>query len=307
MSETAAVADPVTCPECGLSHPDIFINKKKWTTLEPAEFEAFRQAVFTHYRATGYPQYVLTDAEKQKELAKLINFDHSTLIKGDSITQSMHALGLAWSYHPHHIGVECNGLRTVENTWNDDALLHKVIDKRLKYGSYISDSGIRKSVRSYTGTQAVSNFRPSAAAAIYHKYLPENGVTWDMSMGWGGRLLGAVACHKVAKYIGCDPATETFAGLQRMDADIKRLLPERGLETSLHMLGSETAEMRAPCRKAASICVLPARRTSTARSTPTKTRRATSSSQPLAHGSLTSWVRRWTIVLMLSSRAVCWR
>jgi hypothetical protein len=242
----AVAPNPETCPECGLVHPEVFVNKKKWTTYEPEEFEKFKQAVFDHYRATGYPQYVLTDAEKLKALQKLSEFDHSTLVKGDTVTQSMHALGLAWSYHPHHIGVECNKMRTVEATWNDDALLKKVIDKRIKYGAYVSDSGIRKSVRSYTGTQAVSNFRPSAAAAIYHKFLPEEGgVTWDMSMGWGGRLLGAVACSRVKKYIGCDPATQTFAGLEQMDADIKRLLPGRGLETNLHMLGSETTEMRA--------------------------------------------------------------
>lgn len=244
MSEIATAPSPVTCPECGLSHPEIFVNKKTWDTYDLETFAKFRQAIFDHYRATGYPQYILTDDEKLNELQKLAKFDHSTLIKGDTITQSMHALGLAWSYHPHHIGVECNGLRTVEATWNDDALLKKVIDKRLKYGTYVSHSGIRKSVRSYTGTQAVSNFRPTAAAAIYHKYLPENGVTWDMSMGWGGRLLGAFACHKVKTYIGCDPATQTFAGLTDMEADIKRLLPERNLQTQLYMLGSETADMR---------------------------------------------------------------
>lgn len=244
MSDPATALQ--TCTECGLNHPEIFVNKKVWETYDPDTFEKFKQAVFDHYRATGYPQYKLTDEKKRSELLKLRAFDHSTLVKDDTITQSMHALGLAWSYHPHHIGVECNGLRTVEATWNDDILLKKVIDKRLKYGSYISDSGIRKSVRSFTGTQAVSNFRPSAASALYHKFLPkEGGVTWDMSAGWGGRLLGAVACDRVTTYIGCDPATQTFAGLKDMEADIKRLLPERNLQTQLHMVGSETADMRA--------------------------------------------------------------
>jgi hypothetical protein len=245
MSDPATAPTVSTC-ECGLNHPEIFVNKKVWESYDPDTFEKFKQAIFDHYRATGYPQYRLTDEKKRKELQKLAAFDHASLVKDDTITQSMHALGLAWSYHPHHIGVVCNNLRTVEATWNDDTLLKKVIDKRIKYGAYVSDSGIRKSVRSFTGTQAVSNFRPTAAAAIYHKFLPETGgVTWDMSMGWGGRLLGAVACDRVTTYIGCDPATQTFAGLTDMEADIKRLLPERNLKTSLHMVGSETADMKA--------------------------------------------------------------
>jgi len=246
MSETAVAPTYKTCPECGLQHPEIIVKKYGWRQFDAPTFEAWKQAVFDHYRATGYPQYKYTDAQKTKTLQKLMKTDCAGLVKGDIITQNMYALGLAWSYHPHHINVECNGLRTVADTWNNDELLKKVIDKRVKYGSYLTDSGIRKSVRSFTGTQAPSNFRPTAAAAIYHELLPtEGGVTWDMSMGWGGRLLGAVACGKVHKYIGCDPATETFKGLTQMDADIKRLLPERRLETQLLMVGSETPEMRA--------------------------------------------------------------
>jgi hypothetical protein len=182
MSETAVAPTFKSCEICGLAHPEIFVNKPIWDTYDEPTMAAFKQAAFDHYRATGYPQYVLNDVKKTKEIQKLLKFDHSTLIQGDVITQSMHALGLAWSYHPHHINVECAGLRTVADTWKDDALLKAVIEKRIKYGTYMSDSGIRKSVRSFTGTQAVSNFRPTAAAAIYHKLLPpEGGVTWDMS------------------------------------------------------------------------------------------------------------------------------
>lgn len=247
---TAVAPTYNTCKTCGLQHPEIFVNDKVWLKYDEPTMEAFKQAVFDHYRATGYPQYVYADAKKTKTLRMLAKKDYSDLLKGDIIGQNMYALGLAWSYHPHHINVECNGLRTVADTWNNDELLKKVINKRVKYGTFLTDAGIRKSVRSYTGTQAVSNFRPTAAAAIYHELLPaEGGVTWDMSMGWGGRLLGAVACDRVTTYIGCDPATETFKGLKAMEADIKRLLPERKLETSLHMVGSETPEMRAALPK----------------------------------------------------------
>lgn len=60
-------------------------------------------------------------------------------------------------------------------------------------------------------------FTPTAAAAIYHKFLPEEGgVVWDMSAGFGGRLLGALACDRVDKYIGTDPNPLSVDGLREM-------------------------------------------------------------------------------------------
>ena len=85
---------------------------------------------------------------------------------------------------------------------------------------FLTISSVRKALRTYSGTQGVSNFSPAAAAAIYHHLLPEQGgVVFDPSCGWGGRLLGAIACDRVHKYIGCDPSTETYKGLLRMRAN----------------------------------------------------------------------------------------
>jgi tRNA G10 N-methylase Trm11 len=221
------------------------VNKNDWKHFSPAGMEKLKKAVFAHYRLCGYPYHVLTEDEKKAELCTLIEYRHENLIDGPFIRQSMHALNLSWSYHPHAVAVRCNGKRTVIETFNDDALFREVIEKRLRYDSRITDSAIRKQLSIHTGSQGVSNFRPSAASAIYHEFLPEEGgVVFDPSCGWGGRLAGAVGCRKVKGYIGCDPATQTFAGLKQMEADIKRLVPERQLETELHMLGSETQKMR---------------------------------------------------------------
>jgi len=110
----------------------------------------------------------------------------------------------------------------------------------------LTRSSMQKALRTYSGTQGVSNFSPVAAGAIYHRLLPEGGVVFDPSMGWGGRLLGALACDRVTKYIGCDPGVETFKGLCRMLGELVPLARAMGrnLEVEMHMLGSETNEMR---------------------------------------------------------------
>jgi predicted RNA methylase len=85
------------------------------------------------------------------------------------------------------------------------------------------------------GTARASNFRPSAAKAIYGLYAKDR-VVWDMSCGWGGRLLGALATP-VKKYIGTDPSTKTFEGLKRLADEIGKWSRTK---VELHCCGSET-------------------------------------------------------------------
>jgi hypothetical protein len=200
----------------------IFINDTVWKTFTPTEMEEYQQAIFDHYRKTGYPHYVLSYPEKKKQFKSLLEYDHTNLIDDDGvIKQTMHGLALAWSYHPYAWDVQCSGMLTPMQVFNDDTLFKKAIAKRIKYGTYMSDSGMRKALRSFSGTQAVSNFRPTAAAAIYHKFLPaEGGDVWDMSMGFGGRLLGAYACDRVNNYYGTDPNTTATMPYIRMAGEI---------------------------------------------------------------------------------------
>ena len=78
-------------------------------------------------------------------------------------------------------------------------------------------SGLRKTLRIMTGSQGVSNFRPTAAHAIYSRFLPEGGTTWDMSGGYGGRLLGAIKSQ--INYIATEPASDTVKGLNEIIVD----------------------------------------------------------------------------------------
>lgn len=221
--------------------------------------------------------YKLTDEEKLQglhDLRKYVGEHAASLIENDTIAQMTRYNTIASSYHPNMWSVRTGNSLTPQEIFDDPRKLAEAIEhynrslhKRNKreqaedeYGpaylieTHLAPSGasaatIRKACSMFKGTQKVSQFSPVAAAALYQEYLPSHGVTWDMSMGWGGRLLGAVACDRVKTYIGCDPAADTFAGLERMATDIKRLLPQRQLEVKPYMLGSETPEMRAvlPC------------------------------------------------------------
>lgn len=207
--------------------------------------EEYQHTVLGYYRLAGFPHYDMDEREKIQKFDSLLRYDHSKVFKDGIVNQTMHGLGLAWCYFPHMWKVQCNGMRTPFEVFSDDSLFMKAIVKRMKWGTYISDSGIRKGLRSYSGTQCVSNFRPTAAASVYLRYLPESGgVTWDMSSGFGGRLLGAMSCSRVRRYIGTDPCSETMDGLLKMKAELTpwlyKLQPTRPeIAIELHKIGSE--------------------------------------------------------------------
>ncbi len=167
----------------------------------------------------------------------------------------MHGFGLAWHYHPHAWSVPCGNKRTPLEVFGDDHLLRNALARRAKLGKCRTESDLRKALRIFSGTQSVSNFRPTAAAAIYDRYLPqEGGVVWDMSAGFGGRLLGAIACAKVKTYIGTDPATLTMDGLREMADELPQLLQLLGCSSPaivLHHLGSEDFR---PTHESLSLC-----------------------------------------------------
>jgi hypothetical protein len=192
-------------------------------------------------RGRGFPHYELSDDERLKDFSTFLAYDRSALIADGVVWQTLHAMGLLWSYFPHHWAIKCGKMLTPLDIWEDDALFHRAILSRIKWGGYdiagdgtpnMTPAQVRKAIRTASGTQRVSNFRPTAAAAIYDRFA--RGVVWDMSCGFGGRLLGAIASDRVTGYIGTDPSAKTMVGLRQIAEDFGG---NKAIE--LHQIGSE--------------------------------------------------------------------
>lgn len=211
---------------------ELFINKKVWQAFTPEQTDAYVNDVFDLYRKKGFPYYPTDMESRTKEFNKLLRYDFSQLFDPETkaFRQTMHGLNLAWSYQPHSFGVRCGKLRTPIEAFEDDDIFKRVIRKRMVRGDNMSDSGIRKTLRVFTGTQGVSNFRPTAAAAIYKHFCPNGGKVWDMSSGYGGRLLGSYLAG--VEYIGTEPCTLNYNGICQMNTDFN-------LGGTIHQLGSE--------------------------------------------------------------------
>ena len=198
------------------------ISKSEWKDLDEQGQQEFAEKIFADARKNGFPYYNLTAEERDSEFEKLQNYVDKNLdglIEDGKVKQTMHGLALAWSYMHHSWSVKVGNMKTPMEVFESDELLMKAIRRRMVRGDYFSDSGMRKGLRTYSGVQSVSNFRPTAAAAIYAKYAGENATVWDMSCGYGGRLLGAMVSPNVVRYIGTDPATETMQGLVGIQKD----------------------------------------------------------------------------------------
>ncbi|MES2392959.1 MAG: hypothetical protein V4555_15035 [Acidobacteriota bacterium] len=208
------------------------------TTLAD-ERDACVEALFAHYRDNGFPVYDLTPRQRAERLASLMAFDHSTILKDGVIRQTMHGMSLCWHFHPHMWDIRCGNKRTPMEVFLDNRLFKQALARRLEMGSYVTDGGVRKVLANFSGTQRVSTFRPTAAASIYRELLPaKGGVTWDFSGGFGGRLLGALACRRVKKYIATEPSTMTMEGLREMVAELVPMSGRR-INVELHRVGSE--------------------------------------------------------------------
>jgi hypothetical protein len=235
MPTNFTVFDPASRPTSAEIYKQHCIDSPEYAQA----LKEYQDLVLAYYRLAGFPHYKMLPNQINAKFSSLLNYvndpKREPLIRKTPVTdekgqvtyenliyQSMHGLSLAWLYFPHAWSVQCGKMRTAMEIFEDPVLFEKALVKRMKFGTYISDSGIRKGLRSYSGSQAVSNFRPSAAAAIYEELLPPcGGVTWDMSSGFGGRLLGAMSCHRVLKYIGTDPATKTMEGLHAMKKELE--------------------------------------------------------------------------------------
>jgi len=207
---------------------------------EDIDIEYAVEVIFNHYRKYGFPHYKISEDEKYNHMKKLRKFDHDSILDGDVIIQTMHCLRMAWNYFPHWVDVRCGSSKMSPiEYFNDDKKLKGIIRKTWKWqqnygGGKFTENRFRQCLKLYEGSQGVSNFRPTAAKVVYETY-GGDGVTWDMSSGWGGRLIGALSSERIKKYIGTEPSSKTFDGLLKLKEDFSYL----NKEVELHKLGSE--------------------------------------------------------------------
>jgi len=218
----------------------------KGMVTDEKELEKNIDEVYTFWQTRGFPYYSTDETWRKEKMSKLRAVDCKNLLTKDGVIKPhQEGLSLAWSYMPHSFAIRCGKMKTPMEIYENEEHFKKGI-KKLLTGSFFgkqsvdtlmpiasnldgeiteispeskhkSESVMRSLLRRYTGTQCVSNFRPTAAACLYQNFMKPGELVWDMSMGYGGRILGAIISN--VNYVGTDPASLTFAGLKQIKED----------------------------------------------------------------------------------------
>lgn len=158
--------------------------------------------LFTEFREKGFPFPNLSIAECKQEINKLTALPSFRCLRstlGYKVADTFH--------HDRYDSSAVNMLSPLESFAKDESL-----KKALRMQMESSPNNIKYRhfgfLNLVNGTQACSNFRPAFAKMLYNEYAPKDGVVFDPSTGYGGRLVGFLASHcKV--YIGVDPSYRT--------------------------------------------------------------------------------------------------
>ena len=193
-------------------------NLRSKSTTNKIILEKRVDEVYRYWSKQSFPYYETSNKYRNEQFDKFLRTnDHSSLDFSNRILKFNNSgLSLCWSYFKHAFEVRCNNLNSPIDVFNSERLFKNGIRKVLT-GTFFTKKSVselcnqtpqaKQSIytilRRITGTQMVSNFRPVTASMIYKIFCDSGDVVWDMSSGWGGRLLGSIKSK--INYIGTDP------------------------------------------------------------------------------------------------------
>jgi 16S rRNA G966 N2-methylase RsmD len=168
-----------------------------------------------YWRREGFPYPTLSDDERKREFAVLRRVAPTSIIQRNLIAHSTIGLRLANAFHPQMWHVPIHGRSAVDVFGDDDRLIRALCKAAAFWPNRRCWNGqCLRSVLRIMHRQRVSNFRPTVAMALLHRYSGTGESILDFSAGYGGRLLGALAVG--CKYTGIDPAMAQIDGLRSM-------------------------------------------------------------------------------------------
>jgi hypothetical protein len=200
------------------------IPKEHLTAEVEPEFHAFVHQLA--HELSANPDRLLRDtytpAERAKDWAALVA---STAMRLDSRSRIGHKL---LDHHmPHFWSVTNASGKSVARMMTPEALTKALLlNTRMHTTPYVSE--IRRTLVLTGGLSNVTKYRAGLAKSLVTRYRARR--VFDPCIGWGGRMLGALAAG--AEYTGCEPDPATFDGLVGILGDI-------GQSASIHKVPVE--------------------------------------------------------------------
>lgn len=196
-------------------------TESEWTKIllkYPKPSDEIKEIIWEKTRNCSMPMVEISEEDCKKDFEKLKELDTKNLIKesnlfsryeykwelGSKYIDSCNVGNKSSNYFHQELRYHCDCINSPSpyRNWTQKKFFFTLCNALWGLKVKEVNTDILRSciaMRKYIASQ----FRPSAAKAIYDTFDSENVL--DFSSGWGDRLSGAMATPKIKKYIGIDP------------------------------------------------------------------------------------------------------
>lgn len=206
------------------------LSKDAIKNMSEKELEDFINYSVNYLERTGFPYPKENYNELMKQFSKLRKMDINTIYVKKTKEIKQHNIGTQPinAFHKHRFNVKCRSFSTPVEMFEKN--LPKIVKKCIYFQKNpLVETEFRTISKIVSGVHLASNFRPSAVKFMIERYCPKNGKYLDPSMGYGGRMLGALATIKLSEYHCCDPCKETVNNNKKILSFLKNKMTNSGL------------------------------------------------------------------------------
>lgn len=216
---------------------------EKYQKSSEAEQKQMIEDVLEIYRSRDvFPIKYFNELGMMNEVEKVINcnleFEGDTIMGGSGIgTALCNFLFPNLFDTPSLHDVDKKGAATCIEKWNNDEYMRRAIGFCFSYKNGSPTPTSMFAAIRLVGSSP-TNFNPARAKALYERLCPPGGTIWDMSTGFGGRLLGCLTSKNNYRYVGTDPNVESMWHTHQL-AELVESVTGREDSYELHCVGSE--------------------------------------------------------------------
>jgi len=202
------------------------LRGSEWSRYSLSRRRGFVRAAYLYWRHSGFPYFQLSLDQIAAEFNRLTLQDDAAVFRKDGALGSVVGLSIANYFQPGMWSVKVSRYRCPMDVFEDDELLQAAIERAWtiwpdRRGA--NSSTLRRMLKTFPNTAAVSNFRPTLARAVISRYSCSGASVVDFSAGFGGRLVGCLTLDR--NYIGIEPNPKQVAGLTDNIRAFKNLKP----------------------------------------------------------------------------------
>lgn len=193
--------------------------------------------LFRFWRKAGFPFHVA----RPEDLSTLTRIELDHVLQKDILKARQVGQSSCQAFMPHIWSARNAGHgRSPKELFEDDDALRLSVKRALKSGKVPNAAGMRHALR--YKLSGVYNFRPSVAKVLVDRYCPQGGTVYDPCGGWGGRLLGTLTSSARARYVACEPSTQSFRGLRELAQWVDRYIPGAADRVEVNCVPAEEFE-----------------------------------------------------------------